>query len=131
MIFFWRNKMQFLQGLPAPFNLDWLPFWVFSALGGMVASFIMINDIDEHLRHPFIAKFIIGTCTGMAVVVLMNGQTTPPPTSLAFWAFLGSVCGTPILTGLLVFVSDQKRQHRVYAQLQDKFLPKNKGGNDD
>lgn len=120
--------LQLLQGLPAPFNVQWLPFWVFSALGGVVASFVMIDDIDSRLRQPFIAKFIIGTGAGMAVVVLMNGQTEPPPINLAFWAFLGSVCGTPIITGFLVFISDQKRQNEIYKSAQDKFLPFNKKG---
>ena len=40
-----------LQGLPAPFLLSWLPFWMFCAFGGFASAFIMIGDIDKRLRH--------------------------------------------------------------------------------
>lgn len=120
--------LQFLQGLPAPFNLEWLPIWVFAFFGAFITAFIMIEDIDNRLRHPFIAKPIIGLGCGMATAIFANGQTAPPPISLAFWAFLGSVCGTPIMTGFLVFISDQKRQNELYKQAQNKFLPFDKKG---
>lgn len=124
--------LEFLKALPAPFGLDWLPFWVFSALGGVITSFIMISDIDERLRYPFFAKPIIGVGAGMSLAIFMNGQTVPPPISLAFWSFFGAVCSTPIITGFLVFISDQKRQNELYRQAQDKFLPfKNKEGRDE
>lgn len=115
--------MQFLQGLPAPFNIEWLAMWVFATIGSIITGFIMISDIDNRLRYPFIAKPIIGLGCGMATAIFINGQTAPPPISLAFWAFCGSVCGSPIITGFLVFISDQKRQNEMYKSVQDKYLP--------
>lgn len=119
-------------GLPPPFTVEWLPTWIFVGFGGLITAFIAIGDIDKRLFFPFIAKPLIGIATGMAVALMINGQTTPPSTTLPFWGFFGSVCSTPILTGLLVFISDQKRQNELYQSAQDKFLPwsKNKENKD-
>lgn len=115
--------LDILRGIPAPFHLDWLPMWVFATFGAFITAFVMIDEIDNRLKHPFVAKIIIGTGSGMAVAIMMNGQTAPPPISLSFWAFVGAMCSSPIVTGFLVFISDQKRQNEVYKQAQDRFLP--------
>lgn len=115
--------LETLWSLPAPFTREWLPVWVFSSLAGLATAFIRINDIDTRLHHPYVAKPLIGTITGVATAVIVNGQTVPPPTSLAFWAFFGSMCATPIATGFLVFISDQNRQNELYKSAQDKFIP--------
>lgn len=112
-----------IDGLHAPFLISWLSVWVFALLGGFATSFIRINDIDNRLFYPFISKPLIGMTTGVAIAMMINGQAEPPPINLAFWAFFGSVCSTPILTGFLVFISDQNRQNELYKSAQDKFVP--------
>lgn len=123
--------LKLLHALPAPFNIEWLPIWIFAGFGAFITAFIMIEDIDNRLRHPFIAKPIIGLGCGMATAIFVNGQTAPPPINLAVWAFVGAVCSNPLLTGLLVFISDQKRQNEFYKSAQDKFLPFGKKGGKD
>lgn len=115
--------MVMLQGLHAPFLISWLGVWVFAFLGGLASGFICIDDIDSRLRYPLIAKPLIGTVAGVAMAMMINGQAEPPANSLAFWAFVGSVCSTPIITGFLVFISDQKRQSEFYKSAQNKFAP--------
>lgn len=112
-----------LSGLSAPFLLSWLPFWVFCAFGGFASAFIMIDDIDRRLKYPFISKPLIGTMSGMAVVLYLNQNAEPPQSTLLFWGFIASLLSTPIVTGLLVFISDQKRQSDFYKSAQDKFIP--------
>lgn len=121
------------DGLYAPFMLSWIGVWLFAALGGLASAFILIDDIDKRLRMPFIAKPLIGTAAGVVMALFINGDAEPPPANLAFWAFIGSLCSTPLITGLLVFISDQERQNALYKSAQDKFLPwqKDKGGDDD
>lgn len=119
-----------ITGLTAPFLISWLPVWVFATLAGFATAFIRINDIDNRLLYPFISKPLIGVTTGVAIAMILNGQVEPPPISLAFWAFVGSLCSTPIITGFLVFISDQRRQNELYKSAQDKFIPWSKGGKD-
>lgn len=115
--------------LPAPFTIDWLGVWIIAALGGIAAASIKINDIDKYLKHPTFAKVAIGTTAGVVIAVFINQDAVPPPATLIFWAFVGAVCSTPIVSGFLVFISDQKRQNKLYKSAQDKFLPfgKDKG----
>lgn len=121
-----------LQGLNAPFLISWLGVWLFALLGGVVSAFIRIGDIDNRLLYPFISKPLIGMATGLSLAVAINGNVEPPPVSLIAWAFVGSICSTPIITGFLVFISDQNRQNELYKSAQDKFIPwTKKGGNDD
>lgn len=120
-----------ISQLPAPFLLSWSPVWLFVFLGGFVTAFIQIADIDKRLLYPFIAKPLIGMTTGLALCLLINGDSDPPSISLAFWGFVGSVCSSPIVTGFLIFISDQDRQNALYRSAQDRFLPfKVKGGDD-
>lgn len=111
------------SGLSAPFLLSWLPFWVFCAFGGLASAFIKIDDTDHRLRHPFIAKTLIGTMSGMAMVLYLNQNAEPPLSTLLLWGFITSLLSTPIITGFLVFISDQKRQNELYKSAQDKFIP--------
>lgn len=117
-----------IQGLTAPFLLTWLPYWVFAFLGGLAAAFVRIDDIDRRLVAPFIAKPLTGMTAGLAIVTYLNGNAEPPSVTLTLWAFLGAVLSTPILTGFLVFISDQKRQQDFYDKAKDKFLPWTKKG---
>lgn len=112
-----------LQGLHAPFLISWFGVWLFAFLGGWASAFIKINEIDNRLQYPFIAKPLIGTVAGVAMAMIINGQAEPPAVSLAFWSFVGSICSTPIITGFLVFISDQKRQNELYKSAQTKFIP--------
>lgn len=112
-----------LQGLPAPFTIDWLGVWIFAILGGVAASFIKINDIDKYLKHPTFAKIAIGTTAGVVIGVFINQEAVPPPPTLIFWAFIGAVSSSPIVTGFLVFISNQDRQNDFYRSAQNKFLP--------
>ncbi|OOS03009.1 hypothetical protein SAMN02745664_1393 [Moraxella cuniculi DSM 21768] len=115
-----------LQGLHAPFLISWLGIWLFAFLGGVASAFIKIADIDKRLIAPFIAKPLIGTICGVGVAIYLNGDNHPPSATLIAWALVGSVFLTPIITGLLVFISDQKRQDEVYQNIKDKYLPFNK-----
>ncbi len=119
-----------LQGLHAPFLISWLGVWLFAFLGGLASAFITIGDIDRRLRHPFIAKPLIGMTAGVVIAVFINQNAEPPPPTLIFWAFIGSICSTPIITGFLVFISDQKRQNELYKSAQNKFIPWSKGGDE-
>ena len=112
-----------ISGLSAPFLLSWLPFWVFCAFGGFASAFIVIGDIDNRLKYPFISKPLIGMMSGVAMVLYLNQNAEPPPSTLLFWGFVTSLLSTPIITGFLVFVSDQKRQDELYKSAQDKFVP--------
>lgn len=124
-----------IQGLSAPFLISWLGVWLFAFLGGLASAFIKISDIDVRLKHPFIAKPLIGMTAGVAMAVFINQNAEPPPATLIFWAFIGALVSTPIITGFLVFISDQKRQESIYSKARDKYLPwasdKSKGGQDD
>lgn len=127
-----------ISQLPAPFSLSWSPVWLFVFLGGFATAFIQIADIDKRLLYPFISKPLIGMATGLVLCLLINGENNPPSTSLAFWGFVGSICSTPIITGFLIFISDQNRQNALYKSAQDRFLPfkvvdkeEAKGGSDD
>lgn len=115
--------MEMIQGLIAPFTPSWVGVWVFATLGGIITGFIKIADIDNRLFYPFISKPLIGMTTGVAIAMMINGQSEPPPISLAFWAFFGSVCSTPIITGFLIFISDQNRQNEIYKSAQSKLMP--------
>lgn len=115
----------------APLVASWLSVWLFAFLGGLATAFIKIDEIDGRLRYPFISKPLIGTVAGVAMSVVINGQTEPPPINLSFWAFVGSVCSTPIITGFLIFISDQKRQNEFYESAKDKFIPFKKERNDE
>lgn len=112
-----------LSGLPAPFSIAWLGVVIFAFFGGLASAFIKIDDIDNRLKHPFIAKPLIGMTAGVALAVFINQNAEPPATTLIFWAFIGSLASTPIIAGFLVFISDQRRQERVYNQIKDKYLP--------
>lgn len=123
--------MMNIQELTAPFLLSWTAVWLFSFLGGIASAFIRIADIDKRLLYPFIAKPLIGMATGLALCLLINGENDPPSISLAFWGFIGSLCSAPIVTGFLIFISDQERQNELYKSAQDRFLPFKVKGNDD
>lgn len=117
-----------ITGLTAPFLISWLPFWVFTILGGLASGFVKIDDIDNRLRYPFISKPFIGMVSGMAVTTYLNKNVEPPPSDLLFWAFVVSLCATPIVCGFLVFISDQNRQNEFYIQAKERILPnKHKG----
>lgn len=44
----------------APFLPSWYGIAAFSFGGGLVASFVYIDDIDRQLKHPVLAKIVIG-----------------------------------------------------------------------
>ena len=117
-----------LQGLSAPFLISWLGVWLFAFVGGLASGFIKVKDIDDRLLKPFIAKPLIGTICGVALAIYINQNANPPPLTLLPWALIGAFISTPIVTGFLVFISDQKRQDAVYNKLKDKYLP---GGKED
>ena len=120
-----------LHGLHAPFLISWLGVWLFAFLGGVASALIKIDDIDKRLLLPFLSKPLIGMTAGVVIAVFINQNAEPPPPTLIFWAFIGSICSTPIITGFLVFISDQKRQNQLYKSAQDKFVPWSKKERDD
>ncbi|WP_049237402.1 hypothetical protein [Moraxella canis] len=119
-----------IQGLHAPFLISWLGVWLFALLGGLASAFIKIDDIDKRLLMPFLSKPLIGTISGMAMAIYLNNNADPPSSVLMVWALGGSVFLTPIITGLLVFISDQKRQEHFYQKAKDKYLPFAKDSDD-
>ena len=120
-----------LQGLHAPFLMSWLGVWLFAFLGGLASAFIKIQDLDNRLLYPFVAKPLIGMVSGVAIAVFINQNAEPPSPTLLFWALVGTFISTPIVTGFLVFISDQKRQNQLYKSAQDKFVPWSKKERDD
>ena len=112
-----------LSGLHAPFSMSWLGVWLFAFLGGLASALIKIDDIDKRLLLPFLSKPLIGTICGVALAIYINQNANPPPLTLLPWALIGSFISTPIVTGFLVFISDQKRQDAVYNKIKDKYLP--------
>lgn len=124
-MFDWFNQIT----ANAPFTPSWFGVWLFAFLGGVASAFIVIDGIDSRLKYPFISKPIIGTTAGVAMCVLINNGQEPTSATLAFFAWVAAVCSTPIVSGFLVFISDQKRQNKLYKSAQDKFLPfgKDKG----
>lgn len=110
-------------GLHAPFLMSWMGVWLFAFLGGLASGFVKISDIDNRLLYPFISKPLIGMTAGVAIAVFINQNAEPPPTTLIFWALIGALFSTPIITGFAVFISDQKRQNELYKSAQDKFVP--------
>lgn len=115
--------LSIILGLPAPFTISWSGVWLFALMGGIAASFIKIDDIDRHLRHPLLAKMSIGVTAGVVLAVFINQDTVPPPPTLIVWAFIGSVLSSPIVAGFLVYISNQNRQNNFYRSAQSKFMP--------
>lgn len=103
--------------LTAPFLTSWLGVWVFSGAGGLGASFIVIDDVDAKLRHPIIAKFVIGLFWGVGICLIVDALTSTPQGALTFFALFVSSFITPITAGLMVYVSNQKRQNKIYDQV--------------
>lgn len=123
--------MMIFEGVQAPFLISWFGVWVFALLGGLASGFIKIEDIDKRLRYPLFAKPLIGMVSGVAMVTYLNGNVEPPPSDLVFWAFVASLCATPIISGFLVFISDQKRQNEFYESAKSRiFHHHDKGGHD-
>ena len=109
--------------LVAPFLSSWLGIWVFAMAGGVASAFIRVEEIDRKLFVPFISKPFIGTVFGVGLCMFMSDGVDPPKGALTFWALIVSTCSTPVVAGFLVFISDQKRQNKVYKDLQEKYLP--------
>lgn len=109
--------------LTAPFLSSWLGIWVFAMAGGTASAFIRVEEIDRKLFVPFISKPFIGTVFGVGLCMFMADGVDPPKGTLTFWALVVSTCSTPVVAGFLVFISDQKRQNRIYRTVQEKYLP--------
>lgn len=99
--------------LTAPFLFSWAGVWLFSGAGGFGASFIIVDDIDSKLRHPVIAKFIIGLFWGVAMSLLIDSLTDTPIGALTFFSLAVSSFSTPVTAGALVWFSNQKRINKA------------------
>lgn len=114
----------------APFLFSWLGVWVFSIAGGICASFVRITDIDSKLYAAIFAKMFIGTFSGVALCLLIAANAEPPEAALTFWAFAASLFSSPLATGALVYISNQRRLdsifNRVSRHAQDRYLPINR-----
>ncbi|SLJ84513.1 hypothetical protein [Psychrobacter sp. DAB_AL43B] len=99
--------------LSAPFIFSWLGVWVFSGAGGLGASFIVVDDIDAKLRHPVIAKFVIGLFWGVGICLLIDALTGTPQGALTFFALAVSSFATPSTAGAMVWLSNQKRINKA------------------
>lgn len=102
------------SGLSAPFLFSWLGVWVFSAAGGLCASFVKITDIDEKLNYPVLAKFFIGLFWGVALCSAIDALTSTPQAALTFFALFASCFSAPLCAGLLVYLSNQKRLNGAF-----------------
>ena len=103
--------------LTAPFIFSWLGVWVFSGAGGLGASFIVVDDIDAKLRHPIIAKFVIGLFWGVGICLLLDALTGTPQGALTFFALAVSSFATPSTAGAMVWLSNQKRIDKALNQI--------------
>lgn len=98
----------------APFLFSWLGVWVFSAAGGLCASFVKITDIDEKLNYPVLAKFVIGLFWGVALCSAIDALTSTPQAALTFFALFASCFSAPLCAGLMVYLSNQKRLNGAF-----------------
>ena len=109
-----------VSDLTAPFIFSWVGVWVFSGAGGLCASFIVIDDIDAKLRHPIIAKFVIGLFCGVGICLLLDALTGTPQGALTFFALFVSLFSTPSTAGAMVWLSNQKRINSALNQVTRK-----------
>lgn len=116
----------------APFLPSWYGIAAFSFGGGLVASFVYIDDIDRQLKHPVLAKIVIGFLSGIALCMLLSQDAANPKPALTFWAFVASAASAPIVCGALVYLSDKGRLFGWFDIVADR-LPRSrsKGGDDD
>lgn len=125
-----------LSQLSPPFVVAWLGIWVFAIAGGFCASFIYVTDVDSKLKNPAIAKVVIGTFWGMALCLALDALTSTPMGALPLFALFASCFSAPLCAGLMVYISDQKRQNEVYDLTKDTatmrvFGRKTKRGEED
>ena len=125
-----------LSQLSPPFVVTWIGIWVFAIAGGFCASFIYVTDVDSKLKNPAIAKVVIGTFWGMALCLALDALTSTPMGALPLFALFASCFSAPLCAGLMVYISDQKRQNEVYDLTKDTatmrvFGRKTKRGDDD
>lgn len=111
--------------MTAPFIFSWLGVWLFSGAGGLGASFIRVEDIDNKLKSPVAAKFTIGLSWGVCTSLLIDALTSTPLGALTFFSLAVSSFATPVTTGAMVWFSNQKRINNALNQ-----LTKNKTGID-
>ncbi len=105
------------NALVAPFLFSWLGVWVFAAAGGLCAGFVKIDDIDERLHRPVLAKFVIGLFWGVALPLVIDAFTSTPQAALTFFALFASCFSAPICAGLMVYLSNQKRLNSAFDQV--------------
>lgn len=126
------NQVEQIYG--APFLPSWYGIILFSFGGGLVASFFHIDEIDRQLRHPVIAKIVIGFLSGIALCTLLVQDVSNPKPALTFWAFAASGVSAPIVAGALVYLSDKGRLFGWFDLASD-FIPRpqraKKGKDDD
>lgn len=108
-----------LSQLSPPFVVAWIGIWVFAIAGGFCASFIYVTDVDSKLKNPAIAKVVIGTFWGMALCLALDALTSTPMGALPLFALFASCFSAPLCAGLMVYISDQKRQNEVYDLTKD------------
>lgn len=109
-----------------PFIASWFGIWLFSIVGGFIASQIKVDETDNRLKNPIITKIIIGTFFGVAICMFLSDGADPPKLALTAYALVIATCASVVVTGFLVYIADQKRQNKVYKNLQDKYLPSSK-----
>lgn len=103
--------------LTAPFIFSWVGVWLFSGAGGFGSSFIIVEDIDSKLRHPVIAKFVIGLFWGVGISLLIDALTDTPIGALTFFSLAVSSFSTPVTAGAMVWLSNQKRINSALNQI--------------
>lgn len=108
-----------LSQLSPPFVIAWLGIWVFAIAGGFCASFISVTDVDSRLKHPAIAKIVIGTFWGMALCLALDALTDTPMGALPLFALGASCFSAPLCAGLMVYIANQKRQNKIYDLASD------------
>lgn len=125
-----------VNNLSPPFVIAWIGVWVFAIAGGFCASFIYVTDVDSKLKNPAITKVFIGTFWGVALCLAIDALTSTPMGALPLFALFASCFSAPLCAGLMVYISDQKRQNEVYDLTKDTatmrvFGRKTKRGDDD
>lgn len=108
-----------LSQLSPPFVIAWLGVWVFSIAGGVGASFIHVTDVDSKLKHPALAKIVLGTFWGMASCLAIDALTSTPMGALPIFALFASCFSAPLCAGLMVYISNQRRLDEVFDLTKD------------
>ena len=95
--------------LPAPFKIEWTGVWMFAIGGGICSAFVKMEQIDKRYYYPALAKFLIGTFSGVAISLLVETFINTRIGFLTFGALFASLFSAPAVAGAMAWLSKQER----------------------